>query len=126
MMGLPEARVDPPLVAFVCGVPLLCEAVAAALENVADVRQFPAGRGDTLGLLRWLQPDAVVVDTEGDVEDAASFAREANAPLVHVLPRQRRLRILRNGDWEEAEDGGASVEAIRNAVVGGLFRRRSR
>lgn len=121
MSGFSAARIDLPLVAVVCKVPLICEAISDALENVAEVRHFPARRGDTVGLLRWLQPDAVVVDSEDEADEAASFARESAAPLVHVLLRERKLRILRNDHWEEPEDGSASAEAIRNVVIAGLF-----
>ena len=52
-----------PLVAVWCSVPLLGEAVEFALE-FAEVRSFAPSRGDLAGLLRWLRPDAVVVDSD--------------------------------------------------------------
>ena len=39
-IGLAEER---PLVALVCQVPLIAEAISSALEEIAEVRVFPAG-----------------------------------------------------------------------------------
>jgi hypothetical protein len=113
-----------PLVVAVCAVPLLQEALATALEDIAEVQSFPAHRGDTVGLLRWLKPDAVVVDAEDEAEAAASFGYESNAPVLHISLRDRKLRLLRDGDWEEAGNGGTSSEEIRNILAAGLFARR--
>jgi hypothetical protein len=112
-----------PLVVSVYAVPLLHEALTAALEDIADVQGFPAHRGDTLGLLRGLQPDAVVVDADDEAEAAASFARETKSPIVHISLKDRKLRILRNGGWEDAGNGGTSTEEIRNILVAGLYAR---
>jgi hypothetical protein len=115
-----------PLVAVLCSTPILCEALSAALESIADVRRFPAGRGDVAGLLRSLAPDGVVVDSEEDLEAAAEFASEFDAPLVHVSLRRDRLRVLADGEWQEPESQQASPEAIRNALVGGIYGRARR
>jgi hypothetical protein len=112
-----------PLVVALCSVPLLQEALAAALEDIADVQGFPAHRGDTVGLLRWLKPDAVVVDAEDEAEAAASFAKGSNLPILHISLSERKLRVLRDGDWEEAGSEETSPEAIRNILVAGLFAR---
>jgi hypothetical protein len=113
-----------PLVALICEVPLLAEALAASLEGIAEVRAFPAELEDANGLLRSLQPDAVVVDTAKQASVAAVFAREARVPLVHVLLRVSKLRVLQDGEWESSEGAeGASPEAIRNALVAGIFGR---
>jgi hypothetical protein len=117
-----KAGESEPLVAVVCRVPLLSEALADALEGIADVRRFPAGRADTDGLLRALAPDAVVVDTEAEAHQAIAFAVEAHAPLVQVSLRDRTLRTFEDGRWHEA-DAAASPESIRNAVVAGIFGR---
>jgi hypothetical protein len=111
-----------PLVVAVFAVPLLREALAAALEDIADVQGFPAHRGDTIGLLRWLKPDAVVVDDDDEAEAAASFGHESRSPIVHISLAERKLRILRNGGWEEAGKGTAPEE-IRNILIAGLFAR---
>ena len=112
-----------PVVAVVYTVPLLCEALAGSLDGIAELRTFPARHGDTGGLLRSLEPDAVVVDTADEAEAAVGYARETGAPLVHVLLRERRLRVLRDGDWDEAECGAATPEGIRNIIVGGVYGR---
>jgi hypothetical protein len=110
------------LVAVVCRVPLLSEALEAALEGIAGVRWFPAGRGDTDGLLRALAPDAIVVDTEAEAHQAVPFALEKHVPLVQVSLRERSLRTFEDGHWHEPDED-ASPESIRNVLVGGIFGR---
>jgi hypothetical protein len=112
-----------PLVVAVCAVPMLQEGLSAALEDIADVQGFPARRGDIIGLLRGLKPDAVVVDAEEEAEAAASFGHESRSPILHISLEQRKLRLLRNGAWEDAGSEG-SAEEIRNILVAGMFARR--
>jgi hypothetical protein len=121
-----ELEAGQPLVAVLCGIPMVGEAVAAALDSIAEVRRFPAGRGDTTGLLSWLRPDAVVVDTDEEATGAARFARETGAPLVHVSLEGPKLRVLRGDGWEEVGAAGGSAEALRNVVVGAIFGRGER
>jgi hypothetical protein len=115
-----------PLVVAVCAVPLLQEALTATLEDIAEVKSFPAHRGDTIGLLRGLRPDAVVVDAEDEAEAAASFGHESNSPILYISLKDRKLRLLRNGDWEEAGNGGTTSEEIRNIMAASLFARGER
>jgi hypothetical protein len=96
--------------------------MSAAVGDVMDVRSFAAGR-DTAGLLAWLRPDGVVVDSDEDAAAAAPFALERDLPLVHVVLAQRKLRVLRDGGWEEPEGATASPEAVRNIIVGAIFGR---
>jgi hypothetical protein len=112
-----------PLVAIVSGVPMLREALRDALEGIAEVRNFPAGRGDTAGLLRSLRPDAVVVDSEEEAESVAAFARESDSPLVFVSYRDEVVKVLADSGWEESDDVGISPEGIRNVLVAGIFGR---
>ena len=115
-----------PLVAVLCSVPLLVEAVDAALE-FAEVRAFSSGRGDTVGLLRWLRPDAVIVDSDRDAQEATAFARERDLPVLHISVRERELRLFHRGAWEFVGDGeGPTPESIRNVVAGMLFARDGR
>jgi hypothetical protein len=95
----------------------------AALEGIADLRPFPAGRADTAGLLRALAPDAVIVDSEDEARDAEAFVRETDSVLVHISLGDQTLRTFEDGQWKEPEEA-ASPEAIRNALVGGIFGRR--
>lgn len=112
-----------PFVAVVCSVPLLAEAVSAALD-FADVRTFAADRGDVAGLLRSVQPDAVVVDSEDAAVEAANVAKEREVPVLHLAARSDELRLFREGAWERVEnDDGPTPEALRNAVAGALFAR---
>jgi hypothetical protein len=110
-----------PFVAVLYSVPLLCEALSSALENIADVHSFPAGRGDTVGLLRSIAPDAIVVDDPDEAESARRWARRHGVPLVHVVLRERKIRVLRNGGWEESP--ARSAESIRNVLAGSIYAR---
>jgi hypothetical protein len=111
-----------PLVAVVCSVPLVGEAAGAALD-FAEVRFF-GGRRDTAGLLRWLRPDAIVVDCAEDAAVAELFALEHELPVVHIGVRDCTLRLLRKGEWKLVGSAeGPTPEAIRNAVAGSLFAR---
>jgi len=112
-----------PLVAVVCSVPLLGEAVESALD-FAQVRAFTERGGDVGGLLRWLRPDALVVDREETAVEATSFADEYAVPIVLVSVRERTLKLFRAGVWEKAGNGeGPTPEEIRNVVAGALFAR---
>jgi hypothetical protein len=112
-----------PLVAVVCAVPLLGEAVRSALE-FADVQTFAAAGGDLDGLLRWLRPDALIVDSHAGAAEAVGFARESELPVLHVSVQERTLRLYRGGEWEDVGNGsGPEPEAIRNVVAGAVFAR---
>jgi hypothetical protein len=114
-----------PLVAALCTVPLVGEAVGAALD-FAEVRTF-IGRRDTVGLLQWLQPDAVVVDNADDAVAASGYAAATGRTLLHLSLRDLTLSRFRDGAWELIEtDGGPTPEAIRNVVAGSLFAREGR
>lgn len=115
-----------PLVAIVSGVPMLREALRNALDGIAEVRGFPAGQGDTAGVLRSLCPDAVVVDSEEEAESVAAFARETNSPLVLVSYRDEVVKVLGDSGWEESDDVGVTPEGIRNVLVAGIFGRARR
>jgi hypothetical protein len=107
------------MVAAICAVPLLCEALSAALDGIAEVESFPAGRRDTDGLLRSLRPEGVVVDTRDAADDAEDYARDTDSPLIHVELSEARLRVLRDGSWKVIRD--SSPESIRNVLVGSLY-----
>lgn len=116
---------EQPLVAVVCSVPLVFEGLREALASIARVQFFPAATGMT-GLLRWVKPDAVVVDSEAEAEDAAALARELDLPLVHVSVRDAQVRIFSNGVWLRATngEGGPTPETVRDIVAGSLYGRR--
>jgi hypothetical protein len=120
---LRPANTARPLVAVVCVVPLLGEAMESALD-FAEVRSFSAGGGDIAGLLRWMRPDALIVDSEGDADEAAAFARDHELPVLHVSLQKRALRLHRHGAWETIGSGEhATPSVIRNVVAGALFAR---
>jgi hypothetical protein len=110
-----------PLVAVLYSVPLLYEAISSSLDEIAEVHGFPAGRGDPVGLLRALAPDAVVVDDPAEAEAVSAWAEEEDVPLVHVRLLERKLRLLRHGEWKDSI--GASGDAIRNVIAGSLYAR---
>lgn len=113
-----------PLVAVVSAVPMLREALAD-LDEIVEVHGFPAGR-DTAGLLRWLAPDAVVVDSELEAEEATAYARESGAPLLRISYADAKVYVLETSGWVERAGAGLSPEDIRNIVVGSLFGRVTR
>ena len=120
---LRPAQTTRPLVAVVCAVPLLGEAVGSALE-FAEVHTFSDRGGDVAGLLRWLHPDAVVVDNERAAHEASAFARERDLPVIHLGVRDHELRLFRAGRWEVVGNGDEPApETIRNVVAGALFAR---
>jgi hypothetical protein len=118
------ATADKTLVAVICEVPLLAEALAASLGGIARIESFPADLADLDGLLRSLEPDAVVVDTAEQAEAGTPYASATGVPFVHVLIRESELRVRRNGVWESrVGTEAASPEGIRNALVAGMLRR---
>jgi hypothetical protein len=110
-----------PLVAVICAVPLLGEAVKCALD-FAEVRPFTADGGDVAGLLRWLKPDAVVVDTHDSAREAAAFSLETGLPIVHISVHDQTLYLFRRGAWKQVGDG-PTPEDVRNVIAGALFAR---
>jgi hypothetical protein len=116
-------RAAKPLVVALCSVPLLQEGLAVALGDVADLQAFPANGGDTAGLLRVLQPDAVVVDDADEAEAAAAFAKETKSPILHISLQDRTMRILRNGDWQAAGNARTSPEDLRNILIASVLAR---
>lgn len=114
-------RAERPLVVALCSVPLLQEGLDVALGDVTDLHTFPVNGGDTLGLLRDLRPDALVVDDSVDAATLLPFADESQLPVLHISLRDRTLRILRNGSWEVAGNGGASPEDVRNMLIASLL-----
>ena len=110
---------EQPRIAAICAVPLLSEAISAVLDEIAEVQSFPANGRDIRGLLRWLRPDGIVVDTQKSADDAEAYARAAGCPLVHVQLPKQQLRVLADGRWKKVRD--ASAESIRNALVGSIY-----
>ena len=110
-----------PLVAVLYSVPLMCEALSWALDGIAEVRTFPAGRGDTAGLLQSVGPDAVVVDDPAEAEAAHDWTKRNERPLVHVSLRDQTIRLLENGIWVESP--GVTAECIRNVLAGSIYGR---
>ena len=112
-----------PVIAILCRVPLVAEALTGAFEGMAEVRSLPAKDGDTAGVLRWLRPDAVIVDDERAAESAASSVTSEGGLLVHVSLADRTVRVFRGESWEVADVDGSTPDAIRNLVIGSLLRR---
>jgi hypothetical protein len=112
-----------PFVAVVCSVPLLGEAMRSVLE-FADVQPFAAKGGDVDGLLRWLRPNALIVDNAESADEAIPYAAEHELPVVHLGVTECLLRVYRGGAWEIVSNGEEpKPEAIRNVVAGAVFSR---
>ena len=111
-----------PLVAVLYRVPLVCEAIVAALDPIVSAQPFPARIGDLLGLLGSVRPDAIVVDSEVEAEMISLYSRIHEVPLLHIDLRTQRLLILEHGDWRSEET--VTAESVRNAVAGALLGRR--
>ena len=112
-----------PLVALLYSVPLLHEALLPTLDGIVDVEVFPAGGADVTGLLRSVNPDAIVVDDATEADEVRSWAKRHRTPVVHISLRDQKIRVLRNGEWEESV--GAGAETIRNVLAGSLYGRRN-
>jgi hypothetical protein len=110
-----------PLVALLYTVPLLQEALRSTLDTIAEVEAFPARRGDVAGLLRSINPDAVVVDDSYEADEVQRWAKRHRTPVVHICLSDQTIRVLRNGEWDEST--GTSVESIRNVLAGSLYGR---
>jgi hypothetical protein len=110
-----------PLIALVCAIPLLAEAVRFELA-FAEVVAFSDRGGDVGGLLHWLHPDVVVVDTDEAAAGAVAYAQEHDLPLLHISPQKRALYLFQGGVWEETGNGeGPTPENVRNVIVGALY-----
>ena len=115
-----------PLVAIVCAVPLLGEALVGALEAMADCTVIPARQPELGGLLKSLHPEAIIVDDEQEAAVAATYARFAHVPVIQVSLRASKVQLFEDGVWAAPEEHDASPETIRNLVAGGIFARRAR
>ena len=117
------AVVAKPFVAVLSHVPLVTDAIVDALEAIAEVRAFTTQNGDTVGLLRSLRPDAIVVDGAEAAEAAAKYAHAADVPLVYISLRERKLRVREGDAWRD-EAGRPSTESLRNALAEAIYRRK--
>lgn len=115
---------EEPLVVAVVAVPLLGEAMTAALEGVAECKVIPARQPELGGLLKSLQPDAIVVDDDEEAAVAATYARFARVPVIRVSLAEARVQVLEDGVWVRPEEHDASPETIRNLVAAGIYGRR--
>jgi hypothetical protein len=112
-----------PVIAVLCRVPLVAEALMGAFEGMAEVRSLPTHSGDTAGVLRWLRPDAVIVDDERAAESAAPYVATEGGLLVHVSIADGTVRVFQDESWEVVDVDGSTPDAIRNLVIGSLLRR---
>jgi hypothetical protein len=111
-----------PLLAVLCRVPLLVEALRAAFDGVADVRSFRFDGDPTL--LSALQPDALIVDAGADAEAVADYAGGREIAVVHLDLEGRSLYVLHEGSWEREDGDDVSTDAIRNALLRATLGRR--
>jgi len=104
-----------PLVAVLYRVPLFAEALEGAFDGVADVRAYRTDGGAT-GLLKTLEPDAVIF--EGEYENARAWARGRGIPVFEVDLHAGTFTI--RGEAVRPADPAE----LRNAVAGALLGRR--
>jgi hypothetical protein len=114
----------PPLVAFFTTAPMLARALSEVFERIAEVQRFPAGRGDSAGLLRWLGPEALLVDDSQKAGETVVFARDSGCPLIEVDVAGQTMRTLGADGWSDQTATEASPEAIRDIIVESIFRGR--
>src|SRR5438874_12084806 len=93
-----------PLVAVVYSVPLLCEAIASALDDIAEVRTFPGRCDDVVGLLRSVRPDAVVVDDPIESAQIRGWAEKQDLTPADNCLGEVTIRVLRNGESQASTD----------------------
>jgi len=103
-----------PLVAVVSSSPVLRKRLISALGGLVEVRGVPAG-GEVASFLRWLHPDAMVVDTEKTAAAAAQFAEESDTKLVRVAIHDAKPTSRTTDDWEEPVDD--PFDAIRELSI---------
>jgi hypothetical protein len=115
---------ETPLVVAVVAIPLIGEGVASALDGLAECKVVPARRPELTGLLKSLQPDAIVVDDEEEAEAAAAYARFARVPVIRIALRERRVQLLADRVWVQPDDADATPETIRNLVAAEIYGRR--
>ena len=83
---------------------------------------LPTHGGDTAGVLRWLRPDAVIVDDgERAAESAAPYVSTEGGLLVHVSVADGTVRLFQDESWQIADVDGSTPDAIRNLVIGSLM-----
>ena len=101
-----------PLVAVLYRVPLFAEALEGAFDGVAEMHAYRTEGGAT-GLLKTLEPDAVIV--EGEYTNAKAWARGRGIPIFHV--------DLHTGTFTGAAGVAQAAEPaeLRNAVAGALL-----
>jgi len=103
---------------------LLTDAVADAAKDVAEVIASASNGVELEPLVRRVQPDAIVVETEELVQAVRDLNCErASSPVLQVSFAEHRLRVFRGKDGDEAAVGGAFVERLRAALAGSMSRR---
>jgi hypothetical protein len=77
--------------------PRKCHDLYGSVLEFAEVRSFAAGGGDVAGLLCWLRPDALIVDSAACAEAATVFAREHDLMTATVASARSRSSIVGEG-----------------------------
>ena len=111
-----------PFVIVLSHVPFVTGAIVDALEGIAEAHTFATKSGDTVGLLRSLRPDAIVVDGPGAAEEAAKYARAADVPLVYIDLLEHKLCALERDGWRDVA-GRPSSGSLRNTLAEAIYQR---
>jgi hypothetical protein len=115
------ARDAHPLVLTLTATPLLTDLLRDLLDEVAEIRHFPAGSADLQGLVRHTMPDAVILDGDEDALELSDVADELSVPLIQILLSAHEIRVFRDGRWHPSTLPIESPTTIRNVLVGELF-----
>jgi hypothetical protein len=117
-----QASAARPLVLALTATPLLTDLLRDQLDEVATVRNLPAGSVDLGGLVRHTVPDALVIDSAQNAAELSAVAHELSVPLVQILLPSRQIRLFRDGRWDPVPLSIESPTTIRNVLLGELFR----
>jgi hypothetical protein len=110
-----------PLVLALIVTPLLTDLLHDLLDEVAQLRHFPAGSPDLDGLVRHTMPDALIIDSDQDAPELCGVADELSVPLVQILLPSHEARVFRDGQWNPLPLPIESPMTIRNLLLGELF-----
>ena len=121
MSGTPQIRTRP-LVALVCGAPVVAEALTATLEGICEVMPLHGAVSDLPGLIHAIRPDGVVFDSSLDAAGAAQLMGTSGPVLVHVSANDAAVLVLGHTGWQRRANE-ASPDEVRNVLAGALFQR---
>jgi hypothetical protein len=110
------AKRQKPLVVTISDVPIFCEAIAGTLADQAYVHPLKPIGADTEIVLRALNPDAVIVDSQRNARRARKATLERGIPLIHLDSDRSVLRVLGEGGWRELSFPSMTSDALQGLL----------